>query len=216
MKRILVVVMILTACVFVSHAQEAREAYITDGNVFLRYQDGTARQLTNTGSDSQVALSADKKFLVWLRIVASPLGEEKDDLRISETSVHYYDIAADSAWVLIQGCDREGKGSTPFRYADSDKFPFEGLCNIGNVKLSPDGSRVYFETDAWVVCPAVHYYEINSKQIEFFHAGILNFVSENGDVNIAITWIEKDYGRYWQNWLYDKNGKAIRATGERE
>lgn len=209
----LLVSLLLSASIFASIAEKV---IVKDSNIFIQDDHGVLKQITFKGQDSNASLAKNKKFVVFLRTVKNTLVKEEGDLVIDETAIMLYDLRISSEKTLVQGCKFDGTGSSPFDYADSEKYPFSGLCNITTPLLSSDDQRVYFETTAWTVSEAVHYCMISSGKIVFFHSGSLNEVYLDGNLSINITDIEKNKGRYYQDWLFDKNGKAIKALGKKE
>lgn len=210
-KIILLVILSLTTCVNIK-AQEVTKTFIKKGNIYVQFDNADSRQITNKGLDVQAILSKNKQFVIGLRIKE----DKKDQEQIlNETAIILFDLVTNKEKVIVQGCKFDGSGSSLFSYAESDEFPFPGLCNITNVRISPDGQRVYFETDAWAVSSAIHYCNLSNGKIAFFHSGTLKEVLEDGNLNISITGIEENVGRYWQDWLFDKNGTKIKAIGEK-
>jgi hypothetical protein len=197
-------------------SQEATKTFIKNGNIYVQYDNAESRQLTAKGFDSQPIMANDKSFVIYLRTIKNPTEPEEGVEIIDETKIVLYNLKSSVENVIVQGCKSDGTGSSPINYSDSDEYPFSGLCNISNLQLSSDGQRVYFETSAWTVSNAIHYCFIPSRKLAFFSSGWLNKVFQDGNLNITITDIEQNKGRYTQDWLYDKNGAAIEAIGEKE
>jgi hypothetical protein len=215
MKNYLLLLGILF-CSLLLRASIAEKVTVKDGNIYVQSDKGDLKQITFKGLDSDASLAHNRKFVIFLRTVKNTAKHEEGDAVIDETSILLYDLRNSTEKALVTGCKMDETGSSPFDYADSEKYPFKGLCNISNPRLSPDDKRVYFETTAWVVCNAVHYCLITSGKICFFHAGSLNDIQADGNVNINITDIQKNRGRYYQDWLFDQNGKAVKALGKKE
>lgn len=209
--------LIVSLCLITSllSSQEVTKAFLKNGNIYLQYDNADSRQITFKGIDSQATLSNDKKFVVFKRTIKNANEPEEGEEVIEDTKIIKYDFSTSVEKVLVQGCRSDGTGSSIISYADSDEYPFSGLCNITNVQLSPDGQRVYFETSAWTVSHAIHYCYIPTAKIAFFSAGTLISIQANGNLSISITGIEQNKGRYTQTWLYDKSGLPIEAIGEK-
>lgn len=214
MKKLLIICFCLIA--FQSKSQLITKTFEKKGNIYIQYDNAETKQLTSKGIDSQPILSSDKSFVIYLRTIKNTSKVEEGDEVIDETKIIQYDFKTSLEKVLVQGCRKDGKGSSPIAYADSDNYPFTGLCNISLILLSPDNRRVYFQTTAWAVANAIHYYNIPANKIGFCHSGDLEGILPDGNLKISITDTEKNKGRYYQQWLFDKNGNPIKAIGEKE
>ena len=209
--------LLITLCLVASlvKSQEITKTFIKSGNIFVQYDNADSRQITIKGIDSQALLSSDKKFVIFLRTIKNTKEPEEGEEVIEDTKIIKYDFATSTEKLLVEGCKSDGSGSSAISYADSDEYPFTGLCNISNIQLSPDGQRVYFETDAWTVSHAIHFCFIPNGKIAFYSSGSLNEILPNGNLSINITGIEQNKGRYTQDWLYDKNGNPVEALGDK-
>lgn len=192
-------------------SQNVTEAFSYKGNIYA--QDGKIyfHQVTKSGLDTLPSLSKDRHFLIYLRHQQS--GE------INLTQIIRYDLRTSTEEVLVQASEDNPNVSTSISYANSDNYPFSCLGDIMNMKLSPDNERIYFETTAWTVSHAIHYYVISTGQIYFFHSGDLNEIYPNGMLNIQTTDLAFDKkgnsARYVQYWLYDSDGKKIKPLSKR-
>lgn len=189
-------------------SQNSTETYVRKGNVYVK----TVTKITQLGLDTLAVLTKDKQSIIYLRHLQQQ--------EIYLTQIIRYDLKSSTEKILIQSAEDHPEVSTPISYADSREYPFSCLGGIENIKLSPDNDRIYFETSAWVVAGAVHYYDISTGKIYFFHSGSLNKVYPNGTVSIQMTDIATDKkgnsGRYLQDWLYDKNGVKIKALSKKQ
>lgn len=215
MRPLMLVFTFLLLCVMQSSAQYIKGVFSFNGNIFLEYNHAQTSQITDQGEDQQPILSKDTTIVYFLRTTKDTTDAEDYPL-IIESKIIEYNLEELTEFELVKGCQADGLGSSTFSYADTEKYPFSGLCNISKIALSPDEQRIYFETDAWVVSPAVHYYDLATKQIYFFHDGWLGNIHEDGKVEIVITRIYKEMGRYTQLWLCNENGKEIKALGKKE
>jgi len=194
------------------YSQKVTETFLSNGNVYVQYGKEYFHQITKLKLDSLPILSRNHKYLIYLR--------KRQQQEIYLTQIIRYDLNTSTEKTLIQSAEDHPEVSTPISYADSRDYPFSCLGGIENIKLSPDNERIYFETSAWVVAGAVHYYDISTGKIYFFHSGSLNKIYPNGTVSIQMTDIATDKkgnsGRYWQDWLYDKNGVKIKALSKKQ
>jgi hypothetical protein len=191
-------------------------AFTKEGNLFIQFDNSEIIQITFKGQDSDASMASNRKFIVFLRTVKNPDAKEEGEQLIDETSIILYNLENSKEQILVQGCKFDGEGSSKISYSDSEGYPFTGLCNIQKPILSPDNERIYFETTAWTVSAAIHFCSIPTGMISFFHAGSLNEVLPNGNLSINVTETRKNKGRYYQDWLFDSKGKAIKALGKKE
>lgn len=192
-------------------SQEVTESFLSKGNVYVQYGKTYFYQITKLGVDTLPILSKNRQFLIYLR------DQKKNGVYLSQ--IIRYDFSTSTEKVLVQTCEENLILSSPIAYANSYDYPFPGLGGIMDIKLSPDDKRIYFETTAWTVAYAVHYYVISTGKIHFFHSGSLNGIYPNGMLDIETTGIESDNDstscRYWQDWLFDTDGKRIKALGKK-
>ena len=193
------------------YSQKETETFLSNGNVYVQYGKEYFHQITKLKLDTLPILSKNHTFLIYLR--------HRQQQEIYVTQIVRYDLKSSTEKILIQSAEDHPEVSTPISYADSREYPFSCLGGIENIKLSPDNERIYFETSAWVVAGAVHYYNISTGEIQFFHSGELKKVYTNGNVCIQTTDIEYSKNgnscRYFQDILYDMHGKRIKALRKR-
>lgn len=89
------------------------------------------------------------------------------------------------------------------------------MCGFESPILTKDEESLFFQTDGWAVSPAIHYYNFKTHKLIFFYAGWLQKVTSEG-VEVLITGIENNQGRYTQSCLFDMNGKLIKKLSEKE
>jgi hypothetical protein len=188
-------------------SQEITGTFVSKGNVYIK----SVTKVTYLGSDTLATLSKNKQFIIYLRYI------QKEEKYFSQ--IVQYNCATTIEKVLVQASENNQTESSAIQYANSDNYPFPSLGEIKTIQLSPLQDRIYFETTAWAVASAVHYYDITTRKIYFFHSGSLNKVYPSGAVSIQMTDIENQKDgttcRFWQNWLYDTNGKKIKALGNK-
>lgn len=205
----LILTMLCSAC----EAQESDKVVEKDGNIILILKNGESKVLTSNSTDSSPCLSADKSQVVFIREFTSSVSNSESG-NPNETQIILMAIDSNKETILVQGCKSDGKGSSPTDYYNSEKYPFDGLCSLMNPLFSPDGKRVYFESTAWVVSNAVHYFDLEKHKIFFFQPGSLNLIQPDGNVSMNISSTHKHGGRYWQDWLYSPEGKPLKALSE--
>lgn len=102
----------------------------------------------------------------------------------------------------------DSEGGTPIDYAMSEKFPFPALCQLEAAMLDKQNRRLYFQTAAWTVSPAVHYYNFADEKIYFFKDGWLESISSAG-VEISRAILTEHNGRQIFTNFFDKDGNKI-------
>lgn len=136
-------------------------------------------------------------------------------------SIYLFNMLNNKTIEVFKSCFDGNDGTKP-SYANSDSYPFNAICNPDNFMLSPDEEVIYFNSKAWSVSYAIHYFNIKDLKLKFFHSGSLVKVDNTG-VIIEITDVETvkengelvSKGRYWQNCLYSFDGKFIKYIGEK-
>ena len=199
---IVIIVLLLSVPVISQHISGVFQSH---GNVYLQFGKSSFTPITKGKMDTLPKLSNNKKYVIFLRVLA----------KNHTSQIIRYDIATSTESVLVQANTDHPEVCTPISYANSDDYPFPCLGSISNIELSPHNKRIYFETDAWAVSAAIHYYDITTSKIHFFHSGSINRIFSNGMLDVQITGND-GHGRYWQNFLFDTNGRKIRpALGEK-
>jgi hypothetical protein len=193
-----ITVLLLSAYVKSQHISGVFQSH---GNVYLQFGKSSFSSITKGKMDTLPKLSNNKKYVLFLRVL--PKNHTSQIIR--------YDIATSTESVMVQANTDYPEVCTPISYANSDDYPFPCLGSISNIELSPDDKRIYFETDAWAVSAAIHYYSFTTKKIQFFHSGSINRIFSNGMVDVQTTGNDGN-GRYWQSYLFDINGKKIRPA----
>jgi len=199
---IVITVLLLSVPVISQHISGVFQSH---GNVYLQFGKSSFTPITKGKMDTLPKLSNNKKYVIFLRVL--PKNHTSQIIR--------YDIATSTESVLVQANTDHPEVCTPISYANSDDYPFPCLGSISNIELSPDNKRIYFETDAWAVSAAIHYYDITTSKIYFFHSGSITRIFSNGMLDVQIT-VNDGHGRYWQNWLFNSKGKKVRSFENKE
>jgi dipeptidyl aminopeptidase/acylaminoacyl peptidase len=96
----------------------------------------------------------------------------------------------------------------------------EVIAEISEAKLSPDGTKAYFQSAAWATSDAIHVVDLNTKRERFLCPGnsftILHSGVDSGKlvVNQHRYRDAPNYGSYDHYYLVDENGKALKDLGE--
>ncbi|MFY8019876.1 MAG: hypothetical protein ACOVP1_01715 [Bacteroidia bacterium] len=217
---LITILLLLSNFVF---AQPFKKAIEKNGKILISLNSGKSIEIKSKGPMHLLDYSAKHHLIIFSR--TEQLSKTKDQEgvpSIDQISVYSYNSISKTETKLFTGC-LDGEGGTFPSYGESTEFPFKSLCNIDKVKISQDGSMMYFQTDAWKVCPAVHAYHFKDKTLSFFHAGWLEKVSMSG-IEITITGIEtkevngkkESSGRYTQLCLFNKHGVLLKPLQEKE
>jgi hypothetical protein len=204
-------------------AQPFKKAIEKNGKILISLNTGKSIEIRSKGPMQLLDYSTKHHLIIFSR--KEELSKTKDLEGVSsvdQISVYSYNSITKTEKKLFTGC-LDGEGGTIPSYADSSTFPFKFLCNIDRVMLSEDGSMLYFQTDAWRVCPAVHAYNLNDNTLSFFHAGWLEKVSMAG-IQITVTGIDmvevngvqESNGRFTQLCLFNRHGVLLKPLQEKE
>ncbi|MFZ4454628.1 MAG: hypothetical protein ACOYOT_00245 [Bacteroidales bacterium] len=191
-----------------SSSKKITNAFVCDRNIFLQDDEHHLIQITKAKMDTMPLISKSKKFMIYLRY--------RKSLYLSQ--IIRYDFATKKETILVEASENNSAISTPISYARSYDYPFNCLGEIEKIMLSPNEDRIYFQATAWVVSAAIHYYSFSKKNIYFFHAGDLRDIRSNGSVEVQVTFSQCTKGswcRYWQDCLFDVNGKKIKNLGRK-
>jgi hypothetical protein len=222
MKYILSLVIFALTGLQVS-GQSIVNVFQQDNNIKIQYDNGNIKEIIIAGNGDLIGFSRSQNLILYSHIsLKSPNAGQEGAGSHDQISIHGYNPSLSKDSILFTTC-LDGTGGTRPPYANSSIYPFETLCGFFSPTLSPDGDRLYFETSAWTVSNAVHYYNLQSRKLIFFKAGWLQRVSQAG-VEMQITAIEwknnqgvvESRGRYTQYCLYDIHGNLIRELSERE
>ena len=176
---------------------------VKDGNIFFRTGEGTSKQLTKSGHDSDPLLSPDGKWIVFVR--SAP------DKTIPTGSG---DVDAAELWQI------RADGSEPIllvkpRVAEDVK---EGIDGFSSLQFSTDGRQVFFVTAAYATSGAVHVVDTTKRKEHFVMAGNSVEVVPSGDYRDCLLVEQHRYfiggGSYDWIWLFKPDGKEVGPVGE--
>lgn len=215
----IVAILLLASC---SNAQNPVNAFTKEGKVFVQYDNGNSKEIVSVGENSVVAFSRNKNFVIYERVEQKSKAKGKGEESYDQLSIHFFNLASNKDAVLFTTC-LDGVGGTKPDYANSSIYPNNNLCGLQSAMLTKDGEKLFFQTDGWAVCPAIHYYNLKTRKLVFYKAGWLQKVTNNG-IEVYITGIEtknnhgkiESKGRYTQYCLFDVNGNLIKALSAKE
>jgi hypothetical protein len=223
MKKVIVSIVATILFVNLCNAQTLVNTFAKDGKIFVQYDNGSSKEIVSKGDNSVVAFSRAKNFVVYQRVdrkskTQGKEGEESYD----QFSICFFNLTANKDTILFTTC-LDGVGGTKPDYANSSIYPNNNLCGLESPILTKDGEKLFFQTDGWAVCPAIHYYNFKTHKLVFFKAGWLQKVTAEG-IEVQITSIESknnqgqmvSKGRFTQYCLFDVNGNLIKELSEKE
>ena len=222
MKNPILLILLLLSTQF-GFAQAFKKATEKNGKIFLTLKNGKQVEIKSKEPLFLLDYSTKHHLVIYSKTEQVSKNKDLEGVDISDQiSVYSYHTLTKKESKLFTSCV-DGEGGTIPSYAGSTEFPFSHLCNIEKVTLSEDGSMLYFQTNAWKVCPAVHVYDLKEKTLKFFHAGWLEKVSMAG-IQITITGTEtkavngktENMGRYTQLCLFNKHGVLLKPLQEKE
>lgn len=223
MKKIITIVFTTLFFANISVAQNLVNAFIKEGKVFVQYDNGTSKQIASEGENTVVAFSRTKNIVIYQRteLKSKTKGQEGEE-SYDQLSIRCFNLTSSKETTLFTTC-LDGVGGTKPDYANSSIYPNNNLCDFETAFLSNDGERLYFQTNGWTTCPAIHFYSLKENKLVFYKAGWLQKVTAEG-VQVQITGIEsknnqgtiESKGRYTQYCLFDANGTLIKELSAKE
>lgn len=185
-------------------ALSAQSVTAESGNVVYRANATAApRRLTALGLDSQPRLSPDGRMVAFVRATPGDSVEAAPG-RSEATSLWIVGVDGSAPRMLVRG--RESSE------------PKEALASFLAPRFSPDGSRIYFLSSAWVTSGAVHAVEVASGREWFVVAGNSLDVVPAGEYAGHLLVEQHRYflagGSYDWTWLFTPDGNEVGPVGE--
>lgn len=185
-------------------ALAAQSVTVENGNVVYRASASAApRRLTALGLDSGPRLSPDGRMVAFVR--ATPGDSVEAAPGRSE---------ATSLWII--GVD--GRAPRMLVRGRASGEPKEALASFQAPRFSPDGSRIYFLSSAWVTSGAVHAVEVASGRERFVVAGNSLDVVPAGEYAGHLLVEQHRYflagGSYDWTWLFTADGTEVGPVSE--
>lgn len=207
----------------ISYSQVLANAYSKNGKIHVLFENGDSREIVSSGDNMVVTFSRSKNFVVYTRLENKSAGRGLEGVEPNDQlSFWLYDIRTGANKLLFTTC-LDGEGGTTPDYGNSSIFPMPNLCGINSVMLSPDESRLFFQTEGWATSPAVHYYNLKTHKLVFFKAGWLQKITSEGiEVQIVGADFKSNQGhtiggkRFFQYCLFDSNGILIKELSPKE
>lgn len=183
----------------------AQSVVVRSGNIFFKPDAGKEQQLTHSGHDGEPALSANGKWVVFVREIPGKYDE------ISPAVIVDY---ANELWLVAT----DGKFESRLVGYGTLSGDSGAISAIHHPQFFPDSRRIVF-TAAWtVVEDSVHIFDLQSNKLQFVSAGNAVEVVPSGEYqNYLIVQRHKYFlggGSYDWYWLQDTMGKEIGAIGD--
>lgn len=193
MLKIFAVLWLYFICLSFASAGQVSEK---QGNIYYDSGQGKIRQLSNSGKDSQPALSPDGKQVVFVR-----------DAGNEETELWLMDISGSNARAIV------------LNHEDQDVK--KNLTEINNPLFALDGKAVYFQTFAWATSNAIHIIDLSSNKQHFVTDGNSLELVPSGKYKAYLIVSKHKYykdkdGSYDDYWLVSPKGKEIKSLGEEQ
>jgi hypothetical protein len=223
MKKIITIILATFLLTNFSIAQNLVNAFTKQGKVFVQNDNGNAKQIVSEGENTVVGFSKSKNIVLFERLEQKSKTEgQEGEESYDQVSIRCFNLTSNKETTLFTTC-LDGNGGTKPDYASSSIYPNDYLCGFESYFLSNDGERLFFQTNGWATCPAIHYYNLNTNKLVFFKAGWLQKVQTDGVV-VQITGIEtknnqgkiESKGRYVQTCLFDMNGNLLKELTAKE
>ena len=221
MRKVILTIVAPVLFVNLCNAQNLVSAFSKEGKIYIQNDNGGTREIVSSGDNSVVAFSRTKNIVVYRRVdnKSRMQGEEES---YDQLSIRSFNLTSNRDTVLFTTC-LDGAGGTEPEYANSSIYPNVNLCGLEFPSLTNDGERLYFQTDGWAACPAIHYYNMKTRKLVFYKAGWLRKVTAEG-IEVEITGIDWENhqgetvsnGRYTQICLFDVNGNLLKELSAKE
>lgn len=156
---------LLLLALLVASAARAQVVTVRHGHVLVRPRPGAAEhRLTSLGGVFQAVLSPDLRRVAFLRTTGDSI----------DTAFGLEDVT--ELWIAPVS------GGAPRRLLRGHAAPTQErqLAGLGQPHFSPNGTRIYFESVAWPVSPAVHVVDVGTGTERFLCAGIIDSVIARG------------------------------------
>jgi hypothetical protein len=176
-------------------------------------RDGTKKQLTSSGQDSEPVLSPDGRFVVFTRSTAKKKTSEEES----------YDCRDAPGADQLMRVNADGSGEAMLVRGTQGAKVEQLLCGFWSKQFNSDGQLLYFLTPGWAVSGALHVYDFKAKAQRFvIDANGLHVLSAcKGEHKDRVAISRHKYfvfgGSYDWYWLYDpRSKKEIGPLGELE
>jgi len=212
----LIILFGVTAC----HADDTLKpltAFEFRGNIFIKDKDSKVTRLTSSGKNRNPLLSPDGKNLVYLRKSKNTAIDDMSDGSPEQTDY------ADQIWIVNLKTGKE-----KCLVSDEDKTPREeafpqltrNRAYIFNLRFSPDGSKLYFQTSAAPTTAALYVVDIRTQKDRFFMYALDFDVIYTGKYKNHLIVQKHKYflgcGSYNWYWLVNEKGQEVDAIAEEE
>ena len=223
MNRLIFALVLLLTCNILL-AQKPINAFSKNEKIYVQYDNGQVKEIVSGKDNEFLIFSRKNNYVLYQKLIKKSKLEGTEDAMdaANQSSIYLFDLSSNQSKLLFTTCF-DGNGGTEPSYANSNIYPFTSICSPHFFILSPDENKIFFESKAWTVCSSIHYFNIKANKLVFFKAGSLQKIDNKG-VYVEITGTDfvkrkgttESNGRYWQDCLFDFNGKLVRTISEKK
>jgi hypothetical protein len=205
--KLRILIKLLFAILLFSPPVFSDSVFVQNGHVFLKNSVGKALLLTRSGHDSQAVLSADEKWVAFVREIPGRF----DTLNpVDDKSL------ANELWLISSN----GQNLEKLVSYGQSSGKSGAIFAVNHPAFFPDNRRIAFNAGWTVTEGSVHIVDRVTKKVQFVSAGNSVEVVPEGEYKNHLMVQRHKYflggGSYDWYWLLDTNGKEIGAIGEEE
>jgi hypothetical protein len=173
--------------------------YEKDGNIFFKDSSGSETQLTTWGLDTDLALSPNGKFAVFVRTTDHPPIEAGSG-ETAFTELWIVDIYTRKMDKIVESQDSETVEAL--------------LAGFSSPQFSEDSNQVFFLSEAWATSSSVQKVDLQTKKVRFVTAGNSLEVVRDGKYKSYLKINQHRYkkdgsGSYDCDYIFTPEGKEI-------
>jgi len=170
MKRVFFIAAVFFFCCSIGFAQKisAGKVFEQNGNIFYEDYTGTSFQLTDKGRDFEPVLHPNGE---WVYFVRSFEGEFKGETYYPKDGKVLEDGILKMELWRIDTDGSDGRMLFQNKTAAINHPSGYAYASLNNIQISPDGSKLYFETARWVTSDALNVMDPNGANIAMLGPG---------------------------------------------
>jgi len=190
---------------------------IKNGDIYSIIKNKETR-LTNTGLNKSPIIHPNGEWIYYVKVTGAV-----DDGEVHPPKDYKGDYALkEEIWKI----DTTGERNTLVYKSALPPEPNQAyytLFSVDNIQFSPDGKKVYFETNKWVTSNAVYVMDSDGSKAKILGPGNgLKIIKSNNFIKneyigyLVVSQLRhfKFGGSYYWNWLFDPDFKEIGPIGD--